>query len=315
MKMSYQNFLTLKNRTGLRIVLSPLGASIYKIYLDDVLLTMSPEKEEDFLKENLYYGRTIGIISNRVKDGLVKINDREYHLFCNEPGVALHGGKQGLSNKVFDYRIVSNNNMDSIIFLYNKRDLEDGLPGNILYEIRYDLLMNENRLNISFKAISDKPTIIALTNHTYFTLGDDDISKLELTIPSSSFIEPDKNNLVPTLVKEVIPCLDFRNRKPIVRDIDNGYLQDNKTKGYDHHFIFDNDKKVILENDRYLLTIDTDFTGVQIYSDNYLDTTKVINSSNTTHRAVAIEPSENPLHREVAKQYSRYIKYEFIKKE
>ena len=89
----------------LDIVLSCLGASIVEIKYNDDLLTMTPINYDDLNREDIYYGKTIGPVANRVKDGLIKIDNQNYYLPLNEKGVCNHSGKAGLSNQIFDVDI------------------------------------------------------------------------------------------------------------------------------------------------------------------------------------------------------------------
>ena len=99
-------------------------------------------------------------------------------------------------------------------------------------------------------------------------------------------------------------------------DIDNPYLMEHRTKGYDHCFISKNNGYVLLASPKYLLEIRSDYPCVHVYSDNYEDGVKVINSNQKTRRAVALEPEDNLLDRPTIDSneiYQRYIVYKFTK--
>ena len=175
-----------------------------------------------------------------------------------------------------------------------------------------------NDINLYLKAMSDSDTVISLTNHTYFSLGDPNINNLTLSIPSSRFIEVDKDNLLPLEELDVKPCLDFRNPKLIIKDINDEYLMNSKTKGYDHFFRFDPMKiSMKLENDKYSLEVITNYQGVHIYTDNYEDNIPYQLGEDKIHRAIAIEPQDSPLDRKVlakGDEYDKFITYRFKKK-
>ena len=305
------------NALGLRVVFCKIGASIYAIYLNNELMTLTPKTFVDFANKDIYYGKTIGGIANRVKNGQVDINGQEYQLLLNEGENALHGGVNGLSRCIFSSKVNIGKSFFSVIFTFKKKKMFDGLPGKVTYYISYGMTDQSNDLIIDFKAISDNDTIVALTNHTYFTLGDEDISKLHLQIPASRYVEPNRLDLVPEEEKEVTRVLDFRKKKLLVKDLEDKSIQDSKTLGYDHHFIFDsNDQPIILENKRFHLEITTDFTGCQIYTDNYADGIQMKNTTMLNHRGVAIEPQDSPLERKVLQKrqtYHRHIIYSFRK--
>ena len=304
--------IEIKNKK-LRIKLLNMGASIHSIYFNNKLMTETPDDLNDFINPNVYNGKTIGVISNRVKNGQISINNIIYKLDLNENKNSLHGGLNGLSNQLFDVEYKENKDCYNIIFKHLQKDLIDGLPGNRIFEITYSLSKNENIFNISFKATSDKDTVIGLTNHTYFNLGDNNINNLSLKLKSKKYVEPNFDDLTPNLLKNITNALDFNEFKLLNKDINNHYLKDNKTKGYDHHFILD-DGVIELKNNEILLNIKTDFSGVQIYTDNYANNIKMIDTECISNRGVAIEPQDNTLERKIIKKdesYIRFIKYSF----
>ena len=316
MKKKQNERLFITNKRGFDVVFDTLGASIYSINVDDICMTLSPKDEEVFAKENLYYGKTIGPIPNRVKDGIIIINNKTYQLDKNEGNNLLHSSKNGIHNQVFDYQANEGGECIEVHFSYKKKDMEDGLPGNIRYDVHYYVDKKENKLSILFEAKSDQDTILGMTNHAYFNLGEDSIDNLKLTIPSHSFVETRKEDLIPLRIREILPCLDFNNAKYINKDINDIYLQNHRSLGYDHCYLLD-EGKMRLESDKYQLDITTDFKALQIYSDNYEDGVEMTNTNKKNHRGVAIEPQDEILNRKVLekdKVYRRRINYCFIKK-
>ena len=315
MKKKENNKIIIKNNKGFEVVLLPLGASIYSFKVDGECLTLTPKNVDDFGKQNIYYGKTIGPVPNRINDGKVIINNKEYQLERNEGNNTLHSSL-GICNRIFDYEIKEDKKEIIVHFSYMKKDMEDGLPGNIKYDIHYYLKKDENILSISFEAVSDQDTMMGLTNHTYFNLGDKNIDNLKLTIPSHRFIETGKEDLIPLREREVLPCLDFNNGKYLNNDINDPYLQNHRSYGYDHCFLLDKGN-IILENDKYKMIIDTDFKALQIYSDNYEDGIEMINTKDKNHRGLAMESQDSILNRKILEKgqfYNRKISYHFKKK-
>ena len=308
-----------ENAFGLKVTFCNIGASIYSIIYNNELMTLTPKSPRDFLKPTIYYGKTIGGIANRVKDGKITIDDKEYQLLLNEGNNALHGGKYALSDCIFRSKINFGNNFFTILYTFKKKKMIDGLPGTITYYITYCLNDMSNELLADMKAISNDKTIISLTNHSYFCLGNDSIEGLYLTLPASKYVLPNPVDLTPGEEKEVNKVMDFRKKKLITRDINDKDIQASKTKGYDHHFIFDNDKEpVILENSKYKLEIKTDFPGCQIYTDNYPDDIAMKSTDKPCLRGVAIEPQDSPLERKTVLKgqiYHHQITYSFSKKD
>ena len=308
--------ISIDNECGLAAKLTNLGASIVSIHFDHTLMTLTPEKVSDFMKPNAYYGKTIGPIPNRVKDGLIEINGQMYPLDKNEGNNTLHSGKYGLSNQFFKYNVIKQKGFIGVNFSLVKKNKADGLPGKITYNIAYMLQEGDNTLYLSMSAFSDADTIMGLTNHAYFTLGDKKNNGLKLTIPSHKFIETGKEDLLPLQERIILPCLDFQKAKRIDKHINDEYLQNHRSLGYDHCFLLDKGE-IKLENDKYLMNITTDFEALQIYSDNYNDEIKMFDTDELIHRGVAIEPQDSLLNRKILgkrKFYTRKINYQFEKK-
>lgn len=300
--------IELSNKNGLKVLLSNLGASIVEIWLDNTLLTMSPVNIKDLKKDYIYYGKTIGPICNRIKDGIVEIDFLEYQLPLNEKDVCNHSGKEGLSNVFFDY--VQKENEVVFTHIY-----QGALPSKVSYKIKYTL-NNDNSLRIDFEATPEERTIIALTNHTFFNLGEENINNLSMVIPASYYIELDSKSLVPLRKKKLIDCLDFNKEKYLTKDIDNSYLTSSKTNGYDHCFFLKKSAKCQLNSKKYSLLIETNYHCLQIYTDNYEDGVLTKNTSYKKRRSIAIEPEDSLLDRPIIKSgetYRRHIIYHFKK--
>ena len=312
------NLVDIENSIGLKATFCSLGASIYEIWFNDEIMTLTPSSLSDFAKSKLYHGKTIGAIANRVRDGKIKINDKEYQLFINEGKNALHGGKVCLSNSTFDEKCEVTDKKVAITYTYLMKDMRSGLPGDVEYKIIYTIEEDKSDVKVELFALSNKDTIVALTNHSYFCLGSSNLGELSLTIPASKYIKPNPADLLPLSIENVNNILDFRKNKPILQDIYDISIQNGKTKGYDHHFFFDKENSsIILENKKYQLAINSSYIGCQIYSDNYPDEIPFKNTKDNMHRGIAIEPQDSIMEREILKKdtlYQKQIIYSFIKK-
>ena len=274
---------------NLKVVLSCLGAAIAEIKYDDDLMTMTPINYDDLNREEIYYGKTIGPIANRIKDGLVTIDNKNYYLPLNEKGVCNHSGKIGLSNQLFDVSIEDGR----VIFIY-KDNLFDG---EISYQVIYSFF-SDNQIRIDYIVKTANKAILSLTNHTFFTLGESGLDNLLLNIATNRFVESDKKTLLPLAVKPFTQKIDI-------------------SKGsYDSCFLLNNNE-VILRSPKYCLTIQSNYSSVQIYTDNFEDGVLVENTNLKTRRAVAIEPEDNLLEKTLINKdeiYQRYITYTFLKR-
>ena len=290
----------------LDIVLSCLGASIVEIKYDNDLLTLTPINYDDLNREDIYYGKTIGPIANRVKDGLVRIDNKEYYLPLNENGISNHSGKNGLSNKIFDVQLT-----DKVIFIHKEHIFDSDVTCKVIYSFSKD-----NEIRIDYEVTTTDKAILSITNHTFFTLGENGIDNLSLKMSADKYIESDEYTLVPQSIKPIIGCLDFNEEKLVIKDINDPYLMNHKSKGYDHCFLL-NKKVTKLNSSKYSLTISSDFPCLHIYSDNYCDGVLVKNTNLTFRRAVAIEPEDNLLEKTLINKdeiYHRYITYTFLKR-
>lgn len=308
--------ITIDNECGLIAKLTNLGASIVSIYFDGKIMTLTPESLKDFMKPNAYYGKTVGPIPNRVKDGLIEINGTVYPLDKNEGNNTLHSGKYGLSNQFFKYNVIKEKKFVGVNFTLVKKNKADGLPGKITYNIAYMLQEGDNTLYLSMSAFSDTDTVMGLTNHAYFTMGEKKNDGLKLTIPAHKFVDTCKEDLLPIEEKIVLPCLDFQKAKRIDKHINDDFLQNHRSLGYDHCFLLDKGE-IRLESDKYIMDITTDFEALQIYSDNYNDNIKMIDTDELTHRGLAMEPQDSLLDRKILKKgqfYTHKINYHFQKK-
>ena len=274
---------------NLKVVLSCLGAAIVEIKYDDDLMTMTPINYDDLSREDIYYGKTIGPIANRIKDGLVVIDDKSYYLPLNEKGVCNHSGKDGLSNQLFDVSIENGR----VIFIYK----DFMFDGEITYRVIYSF-SEDNQIRIDYKVTTTNKAILSLTNHSFFGLGEPCLDNLTLKVDVDRYIESDKETLLPLAIKQVEQEIDLSNNV------------------YDSCF-FLKKIKIELKSEKYSLTIDSDYPCVQIYTDNFVDDVLIKNTNLKTRRAVAIEPEDNLLEKSLINKdeiYHRYITYTFLKR-
>ena len=174
-----------------------------------------------------------------------------------------------------DFRDYQTKDAYSIEFTYLSKDGEEGYPGNLAFKAIYTL--NKDTLIVRYQATSDKDTIINITNHSYFNLSGakEDIYNHQLLVHSDKYACVDSDGL-PTgkfnLVKDT--PFDFNSMTRIGDVIDSDDEQLKLGAGYDHPFIFNQDKdQAILYHEATgrKLTVSTSLPGAQIYSANYLD--------------------------------------------
>ena len=309
------NFVDVYNDLGLRVIFCDLGASIFNIILNNESMVRNVKNIEDFKRPDCYYGKTIGRTSGRISGDRITINDQTYQLEANERGNVLHGGKSGFSNQRFMFHVEIFAEHIDVVFNYLSKDLEGGYPGNVNVEVRYVVHKAVNQIDVLFSASSDQDTLLCMTNHSYFTLGDKDISKLELKINAHQYLVNDEKDMLPKGKEAVNNILDFTEFKKIVKDIEDPSLKGPAINGYDNLFYLDevgNDAfNASLRNDRYQLDIKSNFEGLVVYTSNYKPNFE-LNNSVQLRDSVAIEPSDSLLDDHLLLKdhlYSRKISY------
>lgn len=311
------DLIEVKNDSSLVLTLANLGASIYSIYFDNKIMTVTPESVSEWKLPYLYFGKTVGPVPNRIKDGKLKINGIEYQMERNEGNNTLHSGSKGYSNIIFDYKIEEKPDKILVHFFTTQNDMENGLPGTIKTSITYKIFKARNSFDILMNASSDKDTIFGLTNHSYFSLGDQDLRNLFLSVPSNKKIEIDRKNMLPTSVSESKKYFSFAKINEVLQYFCNEAIYKKLNEGYDNCYLLNNKENVIkLKNEKYLMTMITNFDCCQIYSDNFKDDIPMINTPKQSHRGFALEPEDNILNRpllKAGKTYSKFIKYSFKK--
>lgn len=162
---------TIRNKNGMSAEVTNYGTKIIRLMVPDKNGKMEDVVQGfDTLQENIdkepYFGATCGRFANRIKDGKFTLDGKEYTLAQNNGGNALHGGIEGFNAKVWEVKAVLEN---SIRMQYVSPDGEEGYPGTLYCQVTYTLT-DDNELKIKYEATTDKPTVIGLTNHSYFNL-------------------------------------------------------------------------------------------------------------------------------------------------
>lgn len=279
---------TLKNDSGMQVSITDYGGRIVSLLvpdrdgvLRDVVLGFDDLKDYYPERNETDFGASIGRYANRIKDGLVTIDGKQYQLPRNNFGHCLHGGTRGWQYQFYKAVEVSGN---SLKLERISPDGDQNFPGNVKAYVTFTLTEG-NALDIRYEATTDAPTVINMTNHAYFNLSGDpanhSICDDELYINASSFTPVDDTFMT---TGEIWPVegtpMDFRTPKLVGRDIDADYEQLRNGRGYDHNWVLDSacdDSMVAAELYCPASGIDmkvyTDEPGIQVYAGNFLDGT------------------------------------------
>lgn len=274
---------SLTNKSGNEIKLINYGAAIVQIDVPDrngvkENVTFGYDSFGGYEKGDLYFGKVVGQYANRIAKGKLTIDSVEYSLSLNNGPNTLHGGNTGWHSRVWDAQVLKNTDFPAVRFTYNKPDMEEGYPGNVVAEVVYTWT-DDNEIIMDYKVTTDRKTVLNITNHAYFNLhgaGNGDILDHEMMIKASAFTPVD-STLIPT--GELRPVegtpFDFRTPHTIGERIGEEYDQLILGLGYDHNFVLDNaeevDAVVYDPLTGRVLEVITDQPGVQLYTGNFLD--------------------------------------------
>jgi aldose 1-epimerase len=254
-----------------------------------------PDLEGYYTEGDPYFGALIGRYGNRIAEGRFTLDGQTYQLPLNDGPNTLHGGPGGFSERVWTATDVSDGEVAALQLGLVSDDGDQGFPGTLTTTVTYSLDA-ESRLTVHYEATTDAPTVVNLTQHTYWNLageGSGDVYDQELQLNASGFT-PVGETLIPT--GEIAPVegtpFDFREPTPIgarIRVADQQLLYG---QGYDHNWVLDreddgaregSDSEDALEEAAVLhdpdsgrtLTISTTEPGIQFYSGNFLNGTLV----------------------------------------
>lgn len=255
------------------IVLLDYGATVQSLKYKGEDVVLGYDNIEQYENGTAYFGAVVGRVANRIKGAKFTLADKTYKLSKNDGGNTLHGGKFGFSTQIWG---VEEHTESSITFKRVSPHNEEGFPGNLLVGVKY-YVCGEG-LGIEYTAVSDRDTVVSLSNHTYFNLTDNEtMGNMFLSIDADSFTPIDKN-FIPT--GEIRPVkdtpMDFRWAKFIDRDMEQDYDQLALAGGYDHNFVLNGEgfrEFAVLSCARknILIRCFTDQAGVQLYTGNFLN--------------------------------------------
>ncbi|WP_202944946.1 aldose epimerase family protein [Lentisphaera araneosa] len=276
----------LKNSNGVEVAVSNYGARTVGISVpdkngqfEDVISGFNTLDEYINCPEP-FHGPIVGRVGNRIAKGKFKLEGKEYNVSINNGPNHLHGGLKGFHHRVWDVKSVS---VKAIHLHYLSKDGEMGYPGNLSVDVRY-ALNDKNELSISYKATTDKKTVVNLTWHPFFNLaGEGTTINDHIMEINADYYTPVDDILIP-LGKNVSvknTPFDFRKTKAIGRDLDQ---QKNNTQlkhgaGYDHNWVLkrpdDNSMafaaRVTEPKSGRVMEIYTQEPGLQFYGGNFFD--------------------------------------------
>jgi aldose 1-epimerase len=284
----------LTNSHGMEVAISPLGATVVSISVPDrngvaADVVLGFDSLEGYLGSYPYFGATVGRYGNRIAKGRFRLDGKEYVLATNNGANHLHGGGVGFDKRLWTAHEVSSKAGPGVELHYTSADGEEGYPGKLEASVTYTLT-ESNELRIEYHATTDKPTIVNLTNHSYFNLagqgnpaGKGDVLGHVVQIKAARFTPIDAGFIPTGEIRSVKgTAFDFTTPHTIGERIGAKDEQLTNGKGYDHNWLLDGPAgklrvvaRVSEPTSGRVMEVLTTEPGLQFYSGNFLDGTNV----------------------------------------
>lgn len=305
--------VVLSNANGVSARVMTLGATLQSLKapdrdgrIDDIVLGY--DDAATYLENPQYFGASVGRYANRIAGGRFTLDGETYQLELNDGDNTLHGGVMGFDKRMWRIAEVESGPDARVRLVYVSADGEGGYPGTLTAEAIYSL-SDDNALTIEYRATTDAPTIVNLTNHTFFNLsGGENLSSAmdhRLTLHANAYTPVDAG-LIPTGELRPVAGTPFDFTSPTrigarLRDASDAQMR--LGRGYDHNFVIDGTAGELRPAARIedpetgrVVELLTAAPGVQFYSGNFLDGTAVGKSA-TAYRqgdGLCLEPQVYP---------------------
>lgn len=280
---------TLSNAAEMTVQITDFGATIVSITVPDrdgrfADVVLGYDSLDGYVHGAAYLGCVVGRYANRIAGGKFQLDGRTYQASINNDGNCLHGGTTGFDKALWTAEPIENPGESSIQCTYVSRDGEEGFPGTVTVTATYTLA-GDNAIRIDYTGTTDEPTILNLSNHSYFNLTGDPTKTIldhELMIDADAYTPVD-GTLIPTgeIANVAGTPFDFRKMTPIGARINEDNEQIKKGGGYDLNWVLNNyTKKLRRVAELYdpscgrAMSVLTDQPGIQFYSGNFLKGTE-----------------------------------------
>ena len=290
--------------SGFAVSLVTLGATLTSVKVADRRgcpseITLGHDSVEAYIRSSAYLGVTIGRVANRIAGGEFSLDGERYELAKNDRGLnCLHGGTKGFDRAVWDLQKLDISCEEiAVPFAYVSPHMEQGFPGTVSVKVIYTI--RDNRVRIDYRATTDRPTLLNLTNHAYWNLegvdGTDGKSCMDhmLHIQADAYLPVDPT-LVPTgeIASVSGRPIDFR-RTALIRDAVTGFGD------IDHCFVLNGTglrpvAELYAPQSGRCMTLETDQAGLQCYTGNFLEGVPYRTGIAGKHQALCLETQAFP---------------------
>jgi aldose 1-epimerase len=295
---------TLSNARGVTLNCITYGGIVTRLdvpdrrgHRADIVLGFGSLGDYEKYNGKIHFGGLIGRYANRIADGRFELDGRAYKLPVNEPPNTLHGGPHGFDEKVWTVvKTFQGAQGAGVQLRYVSNDGENGFPGTLTVDVTYTLT-DDNEIRIDYRAKTDKPTVVNLTNHSYFNLAGEGTGSVEgeLIMIAASSYTPTRADSIPTgeIASVENTPLDLRALTPIGARLRSSNQQMRFARGYDQNWKLNKNgqhngepafaARVYDPASGRVLDVYTTQPGLQFYTGNGLDGSAV-GTSGTAYR-------------------------------
>lgn len=294
------------SNNGFEVEILNLGGIITKIITPDKdgnleNIVVGYKDIECYKLNRSYLGAIIGRTAGRIYSGKIVIEDTEYDLAKNYGKNQGHGGNNGFDKKIWNVEVIEEDNNITLKLTTKSYDGEENYPGNLDITVSFKI-SEDYTIEVTYEAISDKATLVNMTNHSYFNLSGNlknPVTAQFMKLDADNILEIDES-CAPTgkLLNVENTPFDFRKLKCIGDEIDSDNYQIQIGCGYDHIFMLNNDKQIYLQDkdSKRSMEIITDQKSVVVYSMNFPDDLELYNGKYTQRRyGICFETQSPPI--------------------
>jgi aldose 1-epimerase len=298
---------------GFELAIVAFGAAVQSLQVPDregrsADIVLGHDDLAGYLARRNMFGASVGRCANRIAGGSFPLDGRRVQVTVNNGPNSLHGGEAGFDRRLWSVEAVADTPSPSVTFAYVSLDGEEGYPGTLSARVTYAITEGTG-FSIAFEAVTNRPTVVNLTHHSFFNLGGvaapEAVLDHELHIVANTYLPVD-HTLIPLGGPAPVAGtpFDFTRPQAIGARIRDGHEQIRLGRGYDHNFCLDGGRtsqprlaaRIRHPASGRTMELLTDQPGLQLYTGNFLDGT-VSGKNGRLHRqsdAFCLEPQAWP---------------------